>query len=201
MVVVGFDLSFHRFHRRLFIVKPFRLFITQAAKETHWGRGVFVFCVAFIFDGMRTVIQRVSNASVTVDGTITGQISTGLLVLLGIEDADGEEDIRWLSNKIVNLRIFGDENGVMNKSVVDVGGDILLVSQFTLHASTKKGARPSYIRASKPEVAVPLYEKMIRQLEADLGKKIQTGIFGADMKVELLNDGPVTILMDTKNKE
>lgn len=150
---------------------------------------------------MRAVIQRVSKASVTVEGIVTGQIQTGLLVLLGIEDADTEEDIRWLTSKIVNLRIFNDENSVMNKSVLDVGGDVLLVSQFTLHASTKKGNRPSYIRASKPEVAIPVYEKMIRQLEIDLGKKIQTGIFGADMKVELLNDGPVTIVMDTKNKE
>lgn len=150
---------------------------------------------------MRAVIQRVSKASVTVEGNITGKIKTGLLVLLGIEDADGDEDIQWLSGKIVNLRIFNDENGVMNKSVQEVDGAILLVSQFTLHASTKKGNRPSYIRASKPDVAVPLYEKMIRQLEADLGKKIATGIFGADMKVELLNDGPVTIVIDTKNKE
>lgn len=150
---------------------------------------------------MRTVIQRVSKASVTVDGTITGQIGLGLLVFLGIEDADGDEDIQWLSVKITNLRIFNDEAGVMNKSVLEVGGDVLLVSQFTLHASTKKGNRPSYIRASKPHVAVPLYEGMIVQLEKDLGKKIQTGTFGADMKVELLNDGPVTIWMDTKNKE
>ena len=150
---------------------------------------------------MRAVIQRVSKAGVSVDGKIAGQISTGLLVLLGIENADTSEDIEWLSGKIVNLRIFNDENGVMNQSVLDVGGDILLVSQFTLHASTKKGNRPSYIRASKPDVAVPLYEKMIKQLEIGLGKEIQTGIFGADMKVELLNDGPVTIVMDTKNKE
>lgn len=150
---------------------------------------------------MRAVIQRVSKASVAVDAKRTGQIDEGLLVLVGIEDADTEEDINWLSGKIVNLRIFNDENGVMNKSVLDVGGGILLVSQFTLHASTKKGARPSYLRASKPDVAIPLYEKMIRQLESDLGKKIETGIFGADMKVELLNDGPVTIVIDTKNKE
>ena len=150
---------------------------------------------------MRVVIQRVGHASVTVDGNITGKIGAGLLVLLGIEDADTDEDIRWLSAKVVNLRIFNDENGVMNKSVLEVGGSILLVSQFTLHASTKKGNRPSYIRASKPEVAIPLYEKMILQLESDLGKKVETGIFGADMKVELLNDGPVTIVMDTKNKE
>ena len=150
---------------------------------------------------MRVVIQRVSKASVQVDGKIAGEIEKGLLVLLGIEDADGEEDIRWLSGKIVNLRIFNDEAGVMNRSVLEVGGDVLLVSQFTLHASTKKGNRPSYIRASKPGVAVPLYQKMIQQIEADLGKNIQTGVFGADMKVELLNDGPVTIVMDTKNKE
>jgi D-tyrosyl-tRNA(Tyr) deacylase len=150
---------------------------------------------------MRAVIQRVSKASVTVEGTITGQIEKGLLVLMGIEDADGEEDIEWLSGKICNLRIFDDEQGVMNLSVKDVGGSILLVSQFTLHASTKKGNRPSYIRASKPEIAIPMYEQMLQQLEMDLGKKIEAGVFGADMKVELLNDGPVTIVMDTKNKE
>ena len=150
---------------------------------------------------MRIVIQRVSEASVTVDEKITGAIGTGLLVLMGIEDADSDEDISWLSNKIVNLRIFDDENEVMNLGLKEVNGDILLVSQFTLHASTKKGNRPSYIKASKPEFAVPMYEKMIRQLEQDLGKKIQTGIFGADMKVKLLNDGPVTIWMDSKNKE
>lgn len=150
---------------------------------------------------MRAVIQRVSKASVTVEGTITGQIEKGLLVLLGIEDADGKEDIEWLSGKICNLRIFDDEQGVMNVSVKDVGGSILLVSQFTLHASTKKGNRPSYIRASKPEMAIPMYEQMLQQLEKDLGKKIEAGVFGADMKVELLNDGPVTIVMDTKNKE
>jgi D-aminoacyl-tRNA deacylase len=150
---------------------------------------------------MRVVIQRVSKGSVTVEGKVVGQTGWGLLVLLGIEDADGDEDILWLSNKIVNLRIFNDEAGVMNKSVAEIGGDILLVSQFTLHASTKKGNRPSYIRASKPHIAVPMYEKMIAQLENDLGRKVQTGIFGADMKVELLNDGPVTIVIDTKNKE
>lgn len=150
---------------------------------------------------MRAVIQRVTKASVTVEGNVTGDIQTGLLVLLGVEDADVEEDIQWLSGKIVNLRIFNDENGVMNKSVMDVNGDVLLVSQFTLHASTKKGNRPSYIRASKPDAAIPMYEKMIAQLEKDLGKRLQTGIFGADMKVELLNDGPVTIVIDTKNKE
>ena len=150
---------------------------------------------------MRAVIQRVTRASVAIDGRIKGQINEGILVLLGIEDADGEEDIQWLSNKLVNLRIFNDADGVMNLSLPDIKGDILLVSQFTLHASTKKGNRPSYIRASKPPVAVPLYEKMIRQLENDLGKPIATGIFGADMKVELLNDGPVTIVIDTRNKE
>jgi D-tyrosyl-tRNA(Tyr) deacylase len=150
---------------------------------------------------MRIAVQRVSEASVTVDGAVTGAIETGLLVLLGIEDADTGEDINWLSGKIVNLRIFNDDNGVMNLALKDVGGDILLVSQFTLHASTKKGNRPSYIKASKPDVAIPLYEKMIRALEAELGKKIQTGVFGADMKVRLLNDGPVTIWIDSKNKE
>lgn len=150
---------------------------------------------------MRAVIQRVSKASVAVDGAITGEIKNGLLVLIGIEDADGEEDIRWLSSKIVNLRIFNDSGGVMNKSVLEVNGSILLVSQFTLHASTKKGNRPSYLKASKPDVAIPTYEKTVKRLETDLGKKIETGIFGADMKVELLNDGPVTIIIDTKNKE
>ncbi|ACU57912.1 D-aminoacyl-tRNA deacylase [Chitinophaga pinensis] len=150
---------------------------------------------------MRAVIQRVSRASVTVDGNITGSIDTGLLVLLGIEDADNTEDIIWLSNKIVNLRIFNDEEGVMNRSVKEVDGDVLLVSQFTLHAATKKGNRPSYIRASKPDIAIPLYEQMISHLGQDMGKKIPTGIFGADMKVDLLNDGPVTIIIDTKAKE
>ncbi len=150
---------------------------------------------------MRAVIQRVSRASVTIEGKVNAAIGKGLLVLLGIEDADTEEDISWLSGKIVNLRIFDDANGVMNESVLDQGGDIILVSQFTLHASTKKGNRPSYIRASKPEIAIPIYEKMIQQLTTDLGKPIGTGIFGADMKVELLNDGPVTIVMDTKGKE
>jgi D-tyrosyl-tRNA(Tyr) deacylase len=150
---------------------------------------------------MRAVIQRVSQASVTVDEKIAGAINTGLLILLGIEDIDTTEDIEWLSSKVVNMRIFNDENGVMNISLKDVEGDILLVSQFTLHASTKKGNRPSYSRASKPDIAVPIYEQMIVQLEKDSGKKIQTGIFGADMKVSLLNDGPVTIVMDTKNRE
>ena len=150
---------------------------------------------------MRAVIQRVSSASVTVEERITGSIENGLLVLLGIEDTDTSEDIEWLSNKIVNLRIFSDANDVMNVSVKDNNGGILLVSQFTLHASTKKGNRPSYIKASKPGIAIPMYEKMIMQLETDLAKKIETGIFGADMKVNLLNDGPVTIVIDTKNRE
>lgn len=150
---------------------------------------------------MKIVIQRVSKASVTIEGKVSGKIGYGLLVLLGIEDADTEEDIAWLSNKILNLRIFNDDAGIMNRSVLEIGGEILLISQFTLHASTKKGNRPSYIKASKPEVAIPLYEKMIAQLEKDSGKKIQTGIFGADMKVELLNDGPVTIVIDSINKE
>jgi len=150
---------------------------------------------------MRAVIQRVTKASVTVKEKIMGEIKKGLVVLLGIEDADNDEDIEWLSSKIVNLRIFDDANGVMNISVKDIDGDVLLVSQFTLHASTKKGNRPSYIRASKPDFAIPMYEKMITRLEQDLGKKIQTGIFGAMMKVELINDGPVTIIIDTKLKE
>ena len=150
---------------------------------------------------MRAVIQRVRWARVKVNGKITGIIDEGLLVFLGIEDADTEEEIKWLSNKMVNLRIFNDEDGVMNRSVIDINGNILLVSQFTLHASTKKGNRPSYAKASKPELAIPMYEKMIVQLQNDLSKKIQTGIFGADMKVELLNDGPVTIVMDKKNKQ
>ena len=150
---------------------------------------------------MRVVIQRVSNASVEIEGKIKSQINKGLLVLIGIEDADTKEDIEWLSMKIVNLRIFDDEQGVMNISVKDLNADILLVSQFTLHGSTKKGNRPSYIRASKPDIAIPMYEKMIAQLEKDLGKKIYTGEFGADMKVSLLNDGPVTIVIDTKNRE
>jgi D-aminoacyl-tRNA deacylase len=149
---------------------------------------------------MKTVIQRVTKASVTIEGNIKSAIGNGLLVLIGIEDADTIEDITWLSSKIVNLRIFDDENKVPNISVKDIGSDILLVSQFTLHASTKKGNRPSYIRASKPDFAIPMYEKMIAQLETDLGKKIFTGEFGADMKVELLNDGPVTILIDSKDR-
>lgn len=150
---------------------------------------------------MRAVIQRVTKAVVTINKNIHSEIEKGLLVLLGIEDADNQEDIEWLSAKIVNLRIFNDDNGIMNLSVKDIEGEILLVSQFTLHASTKKGNRPSYSKASKHEIAVPLYEKMITQLSGDLGKQIQTGKFAADMKVELINDGPVTIVMDTKNKE
>jgi D-aminoacyl-tRNA deacylase len=150
---------------------------------------------------MKAVIQRVSKASVTINNKLRSGIENGLLVLAGIEDADTDEDIAWLSNKIVNLRIFDDENKMPNISVKHTGGDILLVSQFTLQASTRKGNRPSYIRASKTEVAIPIYEKMIVQLEKDLGKKIYTGEFGADMKVALVNDGPVTIIIDTKNKE
>ena len=150
---------------------------------------------------MRAVIQRVSKASVTIDDKIYSQIENGLLVLVGIEDADTTEDSEWLSGKIVNLRVFNDDNGVMNVSVKESNGDILVVSQFTLHASTKKGNRPSYIKASKPEFAIPMYEKFIQQLSNDLGKTVGTGVFGADMKVELLNDGPVTIVIDTKNRE
>jgi len=150
---------------------------------------------------MRVVIQRVSSASVTVEGKIIGEIQKGLMVLVGIVNEDDQSDIEWLSNKIVNMRIFEDEEGVMNKSVIDKGGAILLVSQFTLHASTKKGNRPSYIAAAKPDISIPLYESLIRQLEKDLGSAIQTGSFGADMKVALVNDGPVTITIDSKNKE
>ncbi|MBS9766977.1 MAG: D-tyrosyl-tRNA(Tyr) deacylase [Flavobacteriaceae bacterium] len=150
---------------------------------------------------MRAVIQRVSNASVTVEGQIIGEIGKGILILLGIENADTTEDIQWLSKKIVNLRIFDDENGVMNKSLIDTKGEALIVSQFTLHASTKKGNRPSYIKSAKPDISIPLYKQFIQQMELDLGKKVATGKFGADMKVSLLNDGPVTILIDTKNKE
>jgi D-tyrosyl-tRNA(Tyr) deacylase len=149
---------------------------------------------------MIAVIQRVSESSVRIDGKVKSEIGTGLLVLLGIEEADGREDIEWLAKKIVNLRIFPDEQEVMNKSLLDVGGDLLLVSQFTLHASTKKGNRPSYIKAARPEIALPLYELAITVFEAELGKAIGTGSFGADMKVSLINDGPVTIHMDTKNK-
>lgn len=149
---------------------------------------------------MISVIQRVSEASVTIDNDVKGKIGPGLLLLLGIEDADADEDIDWLANKIVNLRIFNDTAGVMNVSIKENGGDILLVSQFTLHASVKKGNRPSYIKAAKPDVAIPMYEKFIRVLTDALGKSIQTGEFGADMKVSLLNDGPVTIIIDTKNR-
>jgi len=150
---------------------------------------------------MRVVLQRVKRASVTVEGNITGAIEEGLLVLLGIEEADTLEDMNWLSSKLVNLRIFNDQQGVMNRSLLEIGGGLLLVSQFTLFAATKKGNRPSYSRAAPPAIAVPIYEKMIELLSAELGKPIQTGVFGADMKVDLLNDGPVTIIMDTKNKE
>lgn len=150
---------------------------------------------------MRAVIQRVSRASVTIEGMIKSSIGVGLLVLVGIEDADNQEDLEWLSTKIVNLRIFNDAAGIMNVALRDIGGDILVVSQFTLHAATKKGNRPSYIRASKPEIAIPLYERFVARLSADLGKPVLTGTFGADMKVELLNDGPVTILIDTKSRE
>jgi D-tyrosyl-tRNA(Tyr) deacylase len=150
---------------------------------------------------MKVVIQRVAQSSVTIDNKQKSSINVGLLVLAGIEDSDSEEDIKWLSNKIVNLRIFDDENKIPNLSVKEIGGDILLVSQFTLHASTKKGNRPSYLKASKAEIAIPVYEKMILQLEKDLEKKIFTGEFGADMKVALLNDGPVTIVIDSKNRE
>ena len=150
---------------------------------------------------MKAVIQRVFRASVTVDNKVVGAIRSGLLVLLGIEDADNDSDIEWLSGKIVNLRIFNDADGVMNVSLKDINGELLLVSQFTLHASTKKGNRPSYIKASKPDIAIPVYERMILKLKEDLGKDIQTGVFGGDMKVELLNDGPVTIIIDSRDKQ
>ena len=150
---------------------------------------------------MRSVIQRVSQASVTIEGKKVADIQNGLLILVGFEDSDNQKDIDWLSSKIANLRIFGDENGIMNLSLKDIAGDMIIVSQFTLHALTKKGNRPSYIKASKPEIAIPLYERFIAQMETELGKKVQTGKFGADMKVSLLNDGPVTIIIDTKNKE
>lgn len=150
---------------------------------------------------MKVVIQRVAEASVIVDDKIVADIQKGLLILVGIEDADNQEDIDWLAGKIANIRVFNDENGVMNLSIQDVDGDIIVVSQFTLHAATKKGNRPSYIKASKPEIAIPLYEKFVQQLEKELGKKVQTGIFGADMKVSLLNDGPVTIMIDSKKRE
>lgn len=150
---------------------------------------------------MRAVIQRVSEASCRVDGEITGQIEQGFVILLGIEDSDGEDQLKWLAQKIVNLRIFGDEQGLMNKSIQDIDGNILLISQFTLLAQTKKGNRPSFIRAAKPEKAIPLYEQMISILESLLNKKVATGIFGADMKISLVNDGPVTIVMDTEDKD
>jgi D-tyrosyl-tRNA(Tyr) deacylase len=150
---------------------------------------------------MKVIIQRVSSASVTIDNKIVADIQKGLLVLVGIENADTQEDIDWLVGKIVNLRIFDDANHVMNLSVKDINGDIIVVSQFTLHASTKKGNRPSYLKASKPDVAIPLYENFVKRLEVEFAKKVQTGIFGADMKVSLLNDGPVTIIIDSKNKE
>jgi len=150
---------------------------------------------------MRAVIQRVSKASCTVDDKITGSINTGFLVLLGIEDADTDDDLQWLAQKIINLRVFGDENGLMNKALADIDGNILLISQFTLFAQTKKGNRPSFLRAAKPEKAIPMYEKMINILETLTNKKVATGLFGADMKINLLNDGPVTIIMDTKDKD
>ncbi len=150
---------------------------------------------------MKAVIQRVSKASVEVNNQCIAHITTGLLVLVGIEDGDNQEDINWLTSKIANLRIFSDANEVMNLSVKEIQGEIIVVSQFTLHASTKKGNRPSYIKASKPETAIPLYESFVKQMEVALGKKVQTGQFGADMKIALLNDGPVTLVIDTKNKE
>ena len=149
---------------------------------------------------MKVVIQRVSSASVTIDNKVVADIQKGLLVLVGIEDLDNQEDVNWLASKIANIRIFGDENDVMNLSVKDIDGDIILVSQFTLHAATKKGNRPSYIKASKPEIAIPLYEAFVLHLEKELGKKVPTGNFGADMKVGLVNDGPVTIIIDSKNR-
>ena len=150
---------------------------------------------------MKAVIQRVSEASVTIEGIKVADIKSGLLVLAGFENADNQEDLDWMVSKIANLRIFGDENGIMNLSLKDIDGEMVIVSQFTLHASTKKGNRPSYIKAAKPDVAVPLYESFILKMEAELGKKVQTGQFGGDMKVALLNDGPVTIIIDTKNKD
>ena len=150
---------------------------------------------------MKAVIQRVSESSVTINSEIFAQIQQGLLVLVGIEDADNQEDINWLTSKIANLRIFEDESEIMNLSLKDIDGEMIVVSQFTLHALTKKGNRPSYIKASKPEIAIPLYESFVKQMEIELGKKVQTGQFGADMKVGLVNDGPVTIIIDTKNKE
>jgi len=150
---------------------------------------------------MRAVLQRVTQASCTVDGKITGEIKNGFLVLLGVEDADTDEDLHWLAQKIASMRVFGDENGLMNKALADVNGDILLISQFTLFASTKKGNRPGFTRAARPDKAIPMYEQMIKSLEELTNKKVATGIFGADMKISLLNDGPVTIIMDTKDKD
>ena len=150
---------------------------------------------------MRTVIQRVQHCSVTIDGQLKSNIGNGMLVLVGIEDRDTQEDIEWLCKKIANLRIFDDENGVMNRSVIDTGGEVMVVSQFTLHASTKKGNRPSYIHASKPDFAIPMYESVCAEMGLQIGKNVATGVFGADMKIELLNDGPVTILIDSQNKE
>jgi D-tyrosyl-tRNA(Tyr) deacylase len=150
---------------------------------------------------MRAVLQRVTQANCTVDGNVTGEIAAGFLVLLGIEDADTTEDLQWLANKIVGMRVFGDENGLMNKALADIDGNILLISQFTLFAQTKKGNRPSFIRAAKPDKAIPMYEQMIQTLETLTGKKVAAGIFGADMKISLLNDGPVTIIMDTKDRD
>lgn len=150
---------------------------------------------------MKAVIQRVSQASVTIENEIVANIQTGLFVLIGIEDADSKEDIDWLTSKIANLRVFADEHQVMNLSVKDIDGEIIVVSQFTLHASTKKGNRPSYIKAAKPEISIPLYESFIAEMEHQINKKVQTGKFGADMKVSLINDGPVTIIIDSKNKE
>jgi D-tyrosyl-tRNA(Tyr) deacylase len=150
---------------------------------------------------LKVVLQRVSSASVTIDEKVVAHIQNGLLVLVGIEDADVQEDIDWLAGKITQIRIFGDENDLMNLSVQDIDGDVIVVSQFTLHAATKKGNRPSYIKASKPEIAIPIYENFVKKLEIEMGKKVQTGVFGADMKVQLLNDGPVTILIDSKKRD
>jgi len=150
---------------------------------------------------MKIVLQRVSSASVTIENKVVADIQKGLLILVGIEDTDGQEDIDWLVGKITKIRVFDDENHVMNLSVQDIDGDIIVVSQFTLHANTKKGNRPSYIKAAKPDVSIPLYENFVKKLDIELGKKIQTGVFGADMKVSLLNDGPVTIIIDSKNRE
>lgn len=188
------------------VLSPVAFFITGPSKSSLcpaviYRSAHFIIFVSHSHSFMRAVIQRVSEASVTINKQVKSAIGKGLLILLGIEDADTPDDIAWLSKKIVNLRIFNDQNEVMNLSVKETDGDLLLVSQFTLHAATKKGNRPSYIRASKPDIAIPMYEKMIRQLSIDLGKEIQTGEFGADMKVALLNNGPVTIVIDTKLKE